>query len=263
MILDTLLFGGTLGCYLVASVGYQLHLFTGSDPARRLATGVLTAGILLHAVALGERWLDPTIPRMPTDARTLSTIAWLVALVQLGIDRRQGWRAIGALSIPIAFVGVFYAKMLAAAATAATPTQNPWMAPHLIAIILGFAGFALSFCMAVAYLVQSSLIKRKQLRGPFSRLPPLESVAAAAQWLATIGFSMLTLGILTGVLVALRQGAAGWYLDARVVTSLVAWLVYAAYLIATLLGGWHGRKTTYVLIGGFATVLVAYVVNLL
>ena len=34
-----------------------------------------------------------------------------------------------------------------------------------------------------------------------------------------------------------------------------------AYIAASSLGGWRGRKTTYFLIGGFAVLLIAALVN--
>ena len=108
------------------------------------------------------------------------------------------------------------------------------------------------------YLLQSQLLKQKQLGGLFRRLPPLETIRVSAHWLAAAGFSMLSLGLLTGTLWALRAWEPGWYLDPKVVTSAFAWLVYAVYLYASGVSGWQGRRTTYFLIGGFLAVLIAY-----
>ena len=42
----------------------------------------------------------------------------------------------------------------------------------------------------------------------------------------------------------------------------MAWGVYAVYLAASVFGGWRGRRTTYFLVGGFAMILVATILNL-
>src|SRR5262249_61235177 len=50
--------------------------------------------------------------------------------------------------------------------------------------------------------------------------------------------------------------------DPRVVTSFLAWAVYAFYMGMSSLGGGRGRRVTYFLIGGFPVLLVAYLVDL-
>src|SRR5262249_55057145 len=136
--------------------------------------------------------------------------------------------------------------------------RSPWLSPHVLAVSLGFASFALAFCFAIAYQLESHLLKRKKLKGIFQRLPPLESISTGAHWLAAAGFSMLTLGLLSGMVGAERSWHSGWLLDPKVLTSFFTWLIYAAYLATSGLGGWRGRRTTYFLIAGFIAVLIAY-----
>src|SRR5436190_15799709 len=112
MTLGGFLFGATLLAYLAAAAAYQAHLFTGSATARRLAPLALTAAIVLHAFALGERWYHPQGTPMSPAARVVSTSAWLLAVIQLLLDRRPGWTAVGALAVPLAFVAVLYANVV-------------------------------------------------------------------------------------------------------------------------------------------------------
>jgi len=262
MTLAGFLFGGVLVCYLVASVAYHAHLFAGSALARRVAPVALLMGLLLHALALAGRWVDPQASPMPPAVRVVSTVAWLLALTQLLLDCWGGWASVGALSVPLAFIAVLYANVAPHAPVTRDPVlKSALMRVHLTGVIVGFAGFALAFCLAVVYLAQSALLKRKQLKGALKRLPPLESSARAAHWLAAIGFWTLTIGIITGSVVAMKVSSSAWYLSPPFVTSAIAWLIYAVYIAASSLGGWRGRKTTYFLIGGFAALLVAALIN--
>src|SRR5262249_39592008 len=172
--LGPLLTGGALACYLIASVCYHVHLFAGSAPARRVALVALGCGLGVHALILGQRWIDPTALPMGVTARVVSTSAWTLALMQLVLDWRRGWSAIGSLSVPIVFAAVFYANVLPREHLGGA-VPSPLLRPHLVATILGFAGLSLAFCMAIVYLVQSWMLKRKQLRGIVTRLPPLEA----------------------------------------------------------------------------------------
>jgi ABC-type transport system involved in cytochrome c biogenesis permease subunit len=254
-----------LACYFVAAVLYHVHLFSNrgngeaATAARHAATGATLLGVVTHAMVLTEAaWVGGRAP-LGRPSETLSLLAWLIAVAQLVIEARAGWAAIGSLSMPIAFIAVFCAMLPAAHGPhEASVLHSRLMEPHVLATILGFVSFALAFCCAVLYLIQSRLLKRKRIKGLFGRLPPLESISVSAHWMATAGFSMLTLGIVTGVIWAMRAWRPGWYLDPKVVTSFFAWLVYAAYLYASAVSGWRGRKTTYFLIAGFIVVLIAY-----
>lgn len=259
---ESLLFGGTLLLYLFAAVSYHGHLFTGNEKARRSGTFLTLGGALLHFIAIGA-WCvahrgesilrDPGMP--------FSLVAFFVATVQAVLGLRSQWASLGSLTMPLAFVMQFYSATVIRQSGERAEEASRLLNPHVLAILLGFAAFTLAFCLAILYLAQANLLKRKQLGGVFSRLPPLESLGSAAHWLAATGFSMLTLGIITGIIAAPERWGPGWYLDARILTSLVAWVVYAAYLGASTFLGWRGRRTTYFLIAGFVVVLVAFFAN--
>lgn len=259
MKLEPALFDLTLLLYLIASLAYHAHVFTGSEPARRAALAAVALAVPVHTAAIGAWCLahgallrDPGMP--------FSLVAYFLALVQVGANYRRSWASIGALTMPLAFVAHFTARVQSPGG-GIPDTGSPLLRPHVLVLLLGFAAFALAFCLAVTYLVQSRLLKAKQVRGLVRRLPPLESVATAAHWMATLGFSMLTLGVVSGAIVAPQSWGPGWYLDPRTVTSVVAWLIYAAYLGVSTLLGWRGRRTTYFLIAGFLVVLVAFVAS--
>lgn len=257
---DALLFNLALFLYAVASVGYHLHLFgraeTGGERRRRWALAAVIAGVLAHTAAIGVFCVNHG--SVFKGAMPFSLVAYFLALGQIAAHF-AGWSALGALVMPLAFVTEFAAGTGPAAAGHQQP-GNALLRPHVTVLLIGFTAFALAFCLAVLYLVEARLLKEKRIKG-FDRLPPLESVSTAAHWLAVIGFSMLTLGVITGAMAAPQSWGPEWYTNPRllpgVVTSLVAWIIYAGYLAASMFLGWRGRRTTYFLIAGFLVVLVA------
>jgi ABC-type uncharacterized transport system permease subunit len=260
--LEALLLGLTLLFYFSAAVCYHLHLFAGSERGRSLARALVPAGLVVHTVALGVWCLthrgssilrDPGMP--------FSIVAFFVALAQVALSFRGRWAAMGSLSMALAFIAQFYAAAQIPGSPVDAPPGSALLKPHVMALLLGFAALTLAFCVAVIYLVQSRLLKRKQVKGLFSRLPPLDTVATAAHWLAAIGFSMLTLGIITGSIAAPQSFGAQWYLDAHTVIGFLAWAIYAAYIGASFFLGWRGRRTTYFLIAGYVVVLLSLVVS--
>jgi cytochrome c-type biogenesis protein CcsB len=245
--------------YFVAAALHHAHLFTGSLGTQRMARGATVTAVVLHGLALLDHAVELNRFPFANVAETISFMAWCVGLLQLLLEVRYTWVAIGSISMPIAFLALFASNLMPDSGLPADPIlRSRWLSPHILAVSLGFASFALAFCLAVIYQVESHLLKRKQLRGIFQQLPPLETLGTAAHWLAAAGFSMLTLGLLSGVIGAQHNWKPGWMLEPKVLTSFIAWLIYAAYLITSGIGGWRGRRTTYFLIAGFIAVLIAY-----
>ncbi len=245
--------------YFLAAVFHHAYLFTGSEGTRRLARVATVAAVALHGLGLVDHAVE--LGRFPfaNVGETISFMAWCIGVLQVVMEFRSGWMAIGSLSMPIAFLAVVTSSLLPREGIPADPIlRSHWLSPHILAVSLGFASFALAFCFAVVYQVESHLLKRKQLRGIFRQLPPLDMISTSAHWLAAAGFSMLTLGLLSGIIGAMHNWKPGWMLEPKVLTSFFAWLIYAAYLVASGIGGWRGRRTTYFLIAGFIAVLIAY-----
>lgn len=257
---DGILFNLTLFLYLVGSVGYHLHLFGGSEKARQWAGWAVILGVLSHTAAIGV-YCSAQRGSVLTGTMPYSLVAYFIALGQVAASLAR-WSAVGSLSMPLAFIAEFMAEVGPQGGPGHPAPGGALLRPHVTVLLLGFAAFALAFCLAVIYLVEARLLKEKKIRGLFDRLPPLESVSGAAHWLAIIGFSMLTLGVITGAIAAPKSWGPDWYTNPRllpgVITSLVAWVIYAAYLGVSLFLGWRGRRTTYFLIAGFAVVLVAF-----
>lgn len=260
---EQLLFGLTLVLYFVASVCYHTHLFAGGERARRFAPVLVGLGALAHFAAIGVWCVSHhgvSILRDP--AMPYSLVAFFLAVAQLGVTLRPGWASVGSLVMPLAFAAQFYATWNVSGSVVQLRPASSLLSPHVLAILLGFSAFTLAFCLAILYLAQSRLLKSKRRLTLFNRLPPLESIATASHWLAALGFSLLTLGIITGAIAAPDYWERAWYFDPRTVISLIAWAIYAVYIGMSLGMGWRGRRTTYFLIAGYLAVLVAFVASL-
>jgi len=258
---EAILSGLALLFYAVSSVHYHLHLFAGAEKSSRNAWLSALAGLSAHTGALGmwcttHQWSILADERMP-----FSLVAYVLVVFQIAATTKKGWPALGSLSLPLAFIAQSYAVTPVSKNPLAGGFSSGLLRPHVLVLLLSFVAFTVAFCLAVVYLVQSKLLKTKQIKGVFLRLPPLDSVSSAAHRLAILGFTLLTLGMITGAVVAPDAWGARWYLDPHIATGIVAWVIYAAYLGASTFLGWQGRRTTYFLIAGFLVVLVAFVTS--
>lgn len=79
-----------------------------------------------------------------------------------------------------------------------------------------------------------------------------------------IGFSFLTIGILSGAVWANEAWGSYWSWDPKETWALITWIVFAIYLHTRLIKGWKGKKSAFVASLGFFTLWVCYLgVNLL
>jgi cytochrome c-type biogenesis protein CcsB len=118
--------------------------------------------------------------------------------------------------------------------------------------------------LGVLYLLQEHEIKAKKHRFFFKRLPSLELLDNTGYMCIVIGFTMLTLGLVTGFVYAKEVWGHFWRWDPKEVWSGITWLFYAALLHERLAVGWRGRRSAIMAIIGFAVLLFTFLgVNLL
>lgn len=131
--------------------------------------------------------------------------------------------------------------------------QSLLLSFHVAAAMVAYGTFAIGFGAAAVYLV-----RRHYLGTPAGSLEPLEDVAHRA---VLIGFPFMTLTIVLGAFWADIAWGRYWGWDPKETSSLVTWLVYAAYLHARVLRGWRGSKSVSLIVLGFLAVLFTYFGN--
>lgn len=244
--------------YLVASVGFQKDLFSGTQQHWRRWRIFLWVGFVLHTVGL--MLLTGGLGHFPISglAEAAGTLGWMMVLLYLAFGPLWKVEVMGTVAAPAAF-GVT-ATSLAALTLADTPgpAQSTWTVVHVASVVLGYGAFTLAAGCAGLYLVQARLLKQKNLTGMFRRLPPLQTLDRVAYRLILVGFIPMVVGIVTGML--LMQGRSGvlWIWEPKQTLVALTGLIYVLYLHARLLAGWQGRKVNIMLLVAFLCVLVSY-----
>jgi cytochrome c-type biogenesis protein CcsB len=123
---------------------------------------------------------------------------------------------------------------------------------------MGEASFALACGVGFLYLVQEHTIKSKTHGFFFKRLPSLELLDTTGYACIVTGFTMLTLGLITGFIYAKSVWGRFWSWDPKEVWSGITWLLYAALLHQRLTVGWRGRRAAIMAIIGFAVILFTF-----
>jgi ABC-type transport system involved in cytochrome c biogenesis permease subunit len=244
-------------CY--ARILYAPHLWLG-----RLATLLLTGGILLQYYALLQRsqWIH-TIPYDDLYG-SMSLFAWLLGITYLGLETFHRRRAVGAF-VTLLLVSWLATLELFAPHQAPVPSQarGPLFALHITLNIWAYAAFALSFVLSLIYLVQDRLLRSRRMGAAFWRFPALDVLDVMARSSVCVGLVALMCGASMGLVWRHRlTGGYSWG-DPKVLVTFAILLVYLAYLWLSRNAAWRGARAALLCALNFVVVLFSYtIVNL-
>ena len=106
--------------------------------------------------------------------------------------------------------------------------------------------------------------EKKESSLNFLNLEYLNSLDNLSYRLIGIGFSFLTIGILSGAVWANEAWGSYWSWDPKETWALITWITFAIYLHTRLVRGWRGRKPALVASLGFFILWICYLgVNIL
>ncbi len=259
---------GAVSCYGAAMLLLWAHLFARSDEPRERGRAwhevaelgslcLLFVGANLHALSLlgqgsavwGER------------AGVAGVFGCALVVAYLGWRQRVGQSTLGAFISPVAFGAALFSL--------AAPDLHPyipprsleaqWLVLHVLLILGGYVALAFAFASSVIYLVQDGLLKRKQLKGLWQRLPSLQVADEVIERATQLGLMLLSLGLAIGVAWTARHpGGYTFWRDPKVLFSIATWLIFAVYVGARAALGWRGRRTNLVVVYGFLLLVLSF-----
>ena len=254
-----ILFVMAIICYMLGSAGYFAYLFFQRNLTHQMAFGMLLVGLLLHSSVIA--WAVFTSGHMPVNNlhETLSLVAWALvgAFAVLHIKLRV--KVLGVYVAPLATFVMLVASLFPRDLLQPhNLLKGFWLVVHIITIFIGNAAFALACGAGVLYLLQERGIKRKSHGFFFKRLPSLDLLDGTGYACVVVGFTMLTIGLVTGMVYAKNVWGQFWSWDPKEVWSAIAWIFYAALLHERLTMGWRGRRAAIMAIVGFGVLLFTF-----
>jgi cytochrome c-type biogenesis protein CcsB len=258
--MDLVLFGASLFFLFIATLHYLLFLVYQNDLVSKVARASLWLAFAGQTLFFAARFLMGGVPLATNLYESLVFFSWALVLVFILFSLRFRYPVFGAFILPIAFILQASAAFFAGTASLALPPalQSMWLPFHIGTSFLGDAFFAVAFATGIMYLLQERGLKSKRPGAFYYRLPSLDTLDAINYRSLTVGFPLLTLGIITGSVWAEEAWGAYWTWDSKEVWSLITWFIYAAVLHARMTAGWRGRRAAILSIIGFAAVLFTF-----
>lgn len=260
MIVQTLFFV-TAALYGVACVLYFIYTVRGEESVGVRAPWALLLAILSHVGFLASDYA--IAGHLPTAniQQSLAVASLLIAIGYLVAMRKHKLAALGAFITPLTLLFLLAAGFGSSIAPVPSAVQSVILPFHVGINILGTVAFALAFAVSIAYLIQERLLRTKRLGGLFQRLPPLHELDSLGFRLVTIGFPLLTIGIVSGAFFAARLEETDSTFSLSHLLAFLAWVFFASVLTFRIAAGWRGRRAAIGTMLGFLCaifVLVGY-----
>lgn len=252
-------------CYLAGSAAYAGFLFRQKNGYNQLAYALVAAGFAVHTLLLADTVFRAGLMPVRNLHETLWFAAWALAAVFLVLWWKSRLKILGVFAAPLITLVAGAAFFVPDTATQIEASLTGfWLIVHVLVIFIGEACLAMACAAGVLYLIQERNIKSKKHKFFFKRLPSLELLDNTGYQFIIIGFTALTVGLITGFVYAHLVWGRFWSWDPKEVWSGVTWLIYAALLHERLVAGWRGRRAAVLAIIGFAVMLFTFLgVNLL
>ena len=287
-----------LTAFALLLVALPLAFWSLSGGRSSTAVRLLVAGTNLCLTAqLVLRWWESGHFPISNLYESLCFLAWGCTLTQLLVERSWPSPLVPAAATPMALGCVAFASFalpdrLQEASPLVPALRSSWLVMHVSVIMLSYAALLVGSLLSLAVLftdrhntleLRSSSIgsggfRQAQLatatEGAGNASPPLQLSSVAmpiAEQLdslsyrtITVGFLLLSVGLVSGAVWANEAWGSWWSWDPKETWALICWLVYAAYLHTRLSRGWQGRRPALVAVAGLVVICVCYIgVNLL
>ena len=193
----------------------------------------------------------------------LLLIGMLLAGLGWFIQRRPKLAGMSAFYLPL--LTLILAWAVCASAWTYRPfgvdTLHPvWQAVHLAGVYLGTLGSGVAAVAGAMYLFVERQFKAKTNPTALMRVASLERLERLIIQSATLGFALLTLGLVSGVVILWdrRDLPAGWWASPKVLLATAAWGVYAVVMSVRTATVFRGRRAAWLAIGGLVLLLGVY-----
>jgi cytochrome c-type biogenesis protein CcsB len=141
--------------YGAAAALYIGYGVSGAQRYLRFALFGIWLGFGANTLAVAHRWWMAGRPPFSNIYEMLLSFVWTLAALTLFLERRYAVKIIGTVTMPLAVIGVLLMQLLPAAVKPLVPAlQSTWLHIHVTLAMLAYAACAVSFALAMMFLIQ-------------------------------------------------------------------------------------------------------------
>jgi cytochrome c-type biogenesis protein CcsB len=221
----------------------------------RYGTRLTWLAIAFLTVCLVLRMIVTNNGPFVTQYEFATSSAWGILVAYAYFEWRYRARTLALFVLPLVVIALAYAGTQPTTVDPLVPAlQNSLLLTlHIIVAIFAYGAFAVSFAAAALDLWTPQ--KWRHL------IPKPEVLDRLGYRAVVIAFPLDTMVLVLGAVWAEIAWGSYWSWDPKETASLVTWLIYGGYLHARVARGWTGKRAAWLLVIGFASVVLTFVGN--
>ncbi len=147
--------------YLGASVLYVFSLAVRQSNLVAGAEALTRGGLLLHTGAIVTRWITSGHAPLASIYEMVLVFSWAVVVLQEVAEWKLEIPFLGAITLPVATLALTLLQVLPGEIRPLVPAlQSTWLQIHVTLAMLSYAGFTISFALALLYLIKDGVSAR-------------------------------------------------------------------------------------------------------
>jgi ABC-type uncharacterized transport system permease subunit len=235
-----------------------ISLITRNKRPQLLGLLLMIGGFVAHTIWIGTICAKTGHPPITNLPETASFVAWTVFAVELGLYIRYRVYAASFFVYPLVLLMLSISAVVGEPFAHLDPSlRSSLFTTHLLLSTVGVAALLIGLAFTVLAYVQDRALRTKKVGALWDLIPSLNVCKMVSYRAVAIGFSIYTVGLITGVLWSYRTTADLMVPNAKEIGAVVAWIFFAILLQTFISGVFRGKRTIVLSACAFAATLVA------
>ncbi|MDB4511895.1 cytochrome c biogenesis protein CcsA [Arenicella sp.] len=196
---------------------------------------------------------------------SLSSMTCLVSLVIVIIfllgSLAMPIRTLGVLVFPLTATSLLFSFLWGYEVGSQNPelnTQGLAFASHIMVSLLSYALITIAAIQSLLFMYQERLIKKRTASTMLLALPPLQTMEQLLFRLVTVGFALLSLTLLSGIIFSQEIFGQPFTFEHHTIIASLSWLVFAILLFKRFNSGLRGSPAAIWTLAGFLLMQLGY-----
>tara|TARA_R110002073_G_scaffold64308_3_gene161180 strand:- start:1199 stop:2041 length:843 start_codon:yes stop_codon:yes gene_type:complete len=191
----------------------------------------------------------------------ISSIVWLTAFIYWFSGFFNRFEGLQTLVAPVAAIAAI-AVLLPLVFPSLRPLDNtelPAFKAHILVAMMAYSLLTIAALHALLMTVVERHLHHPGIPSILTNLPPLLVMEKVLFRIIWVGFILLTLTLLSGIIFSKEVFGQSLTFTHKTLFGFISWGVFAALLVGRQLYGWRGRIAVRWTLAGFVTLLLAYI----
>ena len=248
--------------YFTAFAVYVYDFFNEKKSVSNSKRIVLFITLIFHVYYLISRTVEFDHPPITSKFEIFSIIAASIAFSYFILELLTDIRGTGAFIIFFSLVFQTISSLFIQHNYVVPEVlRNRLLGIHVINALLGYSGITVSAVYGLLFMLLYKNLKANKFGLVFNRLPSLEILEKLSFYSAVIGFVLLSIAMIIGIIWLPKAFPDFSYFDPKLIGTIFVWIIYGIGIASKLFGNLYGKKVILFSLIGFVVAISSLIVT--